>query len=119
MERLMLKSKIHRATVTEANLAYEGSISIDRDLMRQADIYPHEQVHVVNVSNGERLVTYSIEGDPGQICLNGAAARKANPGDIVIIISYANYREEELANYEPTVVKVDSHNRVRVVASVS
>ena len=107
----MFKSKIHRATVTDANVDYEGSITIDRDLMRQADILPHEQVHVVNATNGERLVTYAIEGGPGEICLNGAAAHKARPGDIVIIISYGNFTPEELAGFRPTVVKVDAANR--------
>jgi aspartate 1-decarboxylase len=111
VERLMFKSKIHRATVTDANLDYEGSITIDRDLMREADILPYEQVHVVNVTNGERLVTYAIEGDDGDICLNGAAAHRGRRGDIVIIISYANVREEDVAAFVPTVVKVDARNR--------
>lgn len=111
MERLMFKSKIHRCTVTDANLDYEGSITIDRNLMKAADILPHEQVHVVNVTNGERLVTYAIEGGPGDICLNGAAAHKASPGDIVIIITYANVPEERLAGFQPTVVRVDAKNR--------
>ncbi|MHB8509599.1 MAG: aspartate 1-decarboxylase [Candidatus Dormibacteria bacterium] len=111
MERLMFKSKVHRCTVTEANLDYEGSITIDRDLMLAADILPYEQVHVVNVTNGERLVTYAIEGDEGVICLNGAAAHKGKAGDVVIIITYANVPEERLADYEPTVVKVDARNR--------
>jgi aspartate 1-decarboxylase len=116
MDRLMLKSKIHRATVTDANLDYEGSITIDRELMRAADILPHEQVHVVNVTNGERLVTYAIEGGVGEICLNGAAAHKAKPADIVIIISYANVPAEVAAGFEPTVVKVDAQNRQLVPA---
>ena len=111
MERLMLKSKIHRATVTDANLAYEGSISIDPDLMRAADILPYEQVHVVNVTNGERLVTYTIEGGAGEICLNGAAAHKCRPGDIVIIISYANVPADSASGFQPTVVRVDARNR--------
>jgi aspartate 1-decarboxylase len=111
LERLMLKSKIHRATVTDANLDYEGSITIDRELMRAADILPHEQVHVVNVSNGERLVTYAIEGGEGEICLNGAAAHKAKPNDIIIVISYANVPAEDAAAFVPTVVKVDTRNR--------
>ena len=111
MQRLMLKSKIHRATVTDANLDYEGSITIDRELLKLADILPHEQVHVVNVTNGERLVTYAIEGGPGEICLNGAAAHKAGPGDIVIVISYAQLEAAELAAYQPVVVKVDRENR--------
>jgi aspartate 1-decarboxylase len=113
MERLMFKSKIHRATVTDANLDYEGSITIDRNLMQAADILPYEQVHVVNVTNGERLVTYAIEGGPGDICLNGAAAHKARPGDIVIIIAYANVQEQDLAAFQPTVVKVDAKNRIQ------
>jgi aspartate 1-decarboxylase len=107
----MFKSKIHRATVTDANLDYEGSITIDRDLMKEADILPYEQVHVVNVSNGERLVTYAIEGEPGDICLNGAAAHKGKAGDTVIIITYANVRAEEAAAFQQTVVKVDAKNR--------
>ena len=118
MERLMLKSKIHRATVTDANLDYEGSITIDRELLRAADILEHEQVHVVNVTNGERLVTYAIEGGEGEICLNGAAAHKASPGDIVIIISYANVPAEAAPSFEPTVVKVDAANRRLVLAGV-
>jgi aspartate 1-decarboxylase len=115
----MMKSKIHRATVTDANLAYEGSITIDRRLMRAADILVNEQVHVVNVTNGERLVTYAIEGEDGQICLNGAAAHKGNPGDIVIIISYATMSDAEARELEPTVVKVDAANhQVQPVLSV-
>ena len=116
MERLMFKSQIHRATVTDANLAYEGSISIDRELMQAADILPYEQVHVVDVTNGERLVTYAIEGGPGEITLNGAAAHKVHPGDTVIIISYANVPAEQLAGFTPTVVKVDKNNRQAVGA---
>ena len=112
----MFKSKIHRATVTDANVDYEGSITIDRALMREADILPHEQVHVVNVTNGERLVTYAIEGGPGEICLNGAAAHKASPGDIVIVISYGNFTPVELAGFQPIVVKVDASNRSLVPA---
>ena len=118
MERLMFKSKIHRATVTDANLDYEGSITIDPQLLRLADILPNEQVHVVNVTNGERLVTYAIEGGPGDICLNGAAAHKASPGDIVIIMTYANLREEELHGFMPRVVRVDARNRSLVPAGV-
>jgi aspartate 1-decarboxylase len=118
VERLMFKSKIHRATVTDANLDYEGSITIDRELMRAADILPYEQVHVVNVTNGERLVTYAIEGDTGQVCLNGAAAHKGSRGDIVIIISYANVSTDELAGFHPTAVRVDAENRAMVPAGV-
>jgi len=118
MQRLMFKSKIHRATVTEANLDYEGSISIDRELMRAADILPNEQVHVVNVTNGERLVTYAIEGGPGEIRLNGAAAHKGKPGDKVIIISYGNFDADELVGFKPTVVKIDQNNRALAPAVV-
>ena len=110
MQRQMLKSKIHRATVTDANLDYEGSITIDKALLRAADILPHEQVHVVDVTNGARLVTYAIEGGPGEICLNGAAAHLIHPGDVVIIISYAGVSDAEARLMEPTVVKVDARN---------
>ena len=118
MERVMFRSKIHRATVTDANLDYEGSITIDRELLRLADILPNEQVHVVNVTNGERLVTYAIEGGPGDICLNGAAAHKCRPGDVVIIMTYANLREDELKGFQPRIVRVDAQNRARVPAGV-
>jgi len=111
VQRHVLKSKIHRATVTDANLDYEGSITVDAALLRAADILPHEQVHVVNVTNGERLVTYAIEGPPGEICLNGAAAHKCRPGDIVIVISYATVSDAEAREHDPLVVKVDSANR--------
>ena len=110
--RIMLKSKIHRATVTDANLNYEGSITIDRNLMKAADILPSEQVHVVDVNNGSRLVTYAIEGESGEICLNGAAARLVNKGDIVIILAYNNVLESELKDFHPTLVYVNSKNEV-------
>ena len=110
--RVMLKSKIHRATVTDANLNYEGSITIDRNLMKAADILPYEQVHVVDVNNGARLVTYAIEGESGEICLNGAAARLVHKGDIVIILSYTNVMENELPDFHPTLVYVDSKNQI-------
>lgn len=110
--RVMLKSKIHRATVTDANINYEGSISIDRKLMQAANILPYEQVHVLDVNNGSRLTTYAIEGESGEICLNGAAARLVNKGDIVIIITYADYQEEELRDYHPKLVYVDNKNRI-------
>ena len=110
--RVMLKSKIHRATVTDANLNYEGSITIDRDLMKAADILPYEQVHVVDVNNGSRLVTYAIEGESGEICLNGAAARLVHKGDVVIILSYTNVMETELQDFHPTLVYVDSKNQI-------
>ena len=111
MRRHMLKSKIHRATVTEANISYIGSISIDPALMELADIMENEQVAVLDIDNGARFETYAIEGDTGQICLNGAAARLVHPGDKVIILTYADYEEEELANYSPKVVHVDDRNR--------
>mgnify|MGYP001327163021 CR=1 FL=1 len=113
----MLKSKIHRATVTDANLHYVGSITIDTELLEAADIRPYEQVAVVNINNGQRFETYAIEGAAGSgaMCLNGAAARLAQPGDLIIVISYAQYDESELKGYEPTVVHVDQANHpVRV-----
>ncbi len=101
--RNMMKSKIHRARVTEANINYEGSITIDSRLMKAADIVPYEQVHVLNVNNGARFTTYAIEGPEGRgdICLNGAAARLGMKGDIVIIITYTQMSEAELVNYHP------------------
>ena len=110
--RVMLKSKIHRATVTDANLNYEGSITIDRKLMQAADILPYEQVHVVDVNNGNRLVTYAIEGESGEICLNGAAARLVHKGDIVIILAYTNVAENEIQDFHPTLVYVDAKNQI-------
>ncbi len=107
----MLKSKIHRATVTEANINYIGSISIDPALMELADIMENEQVAVLDIDNGSRFETYAIEGDTAQICLNGAAARLVHPGDKVIILTYADYEEAELANYSPKIVHVDESNR--------
>src|SRR5690349_19572452 len=95
MLRLMCKSKIHRATVTEANLNYVGSLTVDSTLLEMCDILPYEQVHVVNVTNGSRLVTYAIPGEPGSgvICLNGAAARQGHAGDVVIVISYGQFND--------------------------
>jgi pantoate--beta-alanine ligase len=115
LSRTMLKSKIHRATVTEADLNYVGSITIDADLLDAADIRPHEQVHVVNIANGARFETYTIEGPrgSGMICINGAAARLAQPGDLVIVLSYAEYAEEDLDDHQPIVIQVDAHNRQR------
>ena len=112
MQRIMFKSKIHRARITEANLYYEGSITIDRDLMEAADLLPYEQVSVVNINNGERFETYVIEGEKGSkdICLNGAAARKGAVGDEIIIISYGNYSEDEIGDFEPTIILVDEFN---------
>lgn len=114
MWRTMAKSKIHRATVTDANLNYVGSITIDKELMAAADILPYEQVQVVNVNNGTRFETYAIEGESGSgtICINGAAARLAAPGDLVIIISYAQYDADELKGFAPKVIHVDGQNRM-------
>lgn len=108
------KSKIHRATVTEANLNYEGSVTIDADLMDAAEILSHEQVQVLNVNNGERFDTYAIRGPRGSgiLCLNGPAARLAHVGDRVIIITYASMDREELLRHVPTVVTVDDRNRI-------
>jgi aspartate 1-decarboxylase len=108
----MLKSKIHRARVTGANINYEGSIGIDKRLMEEADILPYEQVQVLNVNNGARFSTYAIEGKTGEICLNGAAARLAAPGDIVIILTYCDVPEEEVRGYEPKRVYVDVNNHI-------
>ncbi len=111
--RTMMKSKIHRATVTDANLNYVGSITVDRDLLDAADIRPYEQVVVLNINTGARFETYAIEGPSGRgdICLNGAAARLAQPGDLVIVITYAQYDEDTLDDFEPNVVHVDAGNR--------
>ena len=111
VRRRMLKSKIHRATVTGADLHYVGSISLDPELMELADILEHEQVAVLDIDNGARFETYAIVGEPGEVCLNGAAARLVQPGDRVIVITYGEYEAAELADYEPTVVHVDSANR--------
>ena len=114
MRRTMMKSKIHRATVTEANLDYVGSITIDRDLMDAADLLANEKVQVVDNDNGNRLETYVIEGERGSgvIGLNGAAARLVHPGDTVIIISYAELEDAEARQHDPTVVFVDDTNSV-------
>jgi aspartate 1-decarboxylase len=114
MMRTMFKAKIHRATVTEANLNYVGSITIDSDLLRAADILEYEQVQVVNVTTGARFETYTIAGPAGSgvVCLNGGAARLAHPGDVVIIMTYAQLNEAELAAHKPTVVLVDAQNRM-------
>jgi aspartate 1-decarboxylase len=112
MNRQMLKSKIHRATVTDCDPDYIGSVTIDAELMRAADLLPNEQVHVWDIENGARLVTYAIEGEPGQIQINGAAARLVSRGDKVIIVAYASYDEADLETYSPVVVHVDHRNRV-------
>jgi len=115
MRLSVFKSKIHRCRVTEANLNYEGSVTIDADLMEAADILPHEQVQVLNVNNGERFDTYAIRGPRGSgvICLNGPAARLAHVGDLVIILTYASMEREELERHTPRVVMVDDRNRIR------
>lgn len=114
MLRTMCKSKIHRATVTGADLNYVGSITIDPVLMEAADLLEYEQVSIVNVNNGARFETYVIPGVPGagEICLNGAAARLVHPGDKVIIISYGQYEETEMASYRPQFIFVDDQNRI-------
>lgn len=113
----LLKAKIHCATVTEANLQYMGSITIDEELMKAANILPNERVQVVNNNNGERLETYVIKGAPGSgvICLNGAAARLVQPKDIVIIMAYAMMEEQEAKAYTPIVVMVDQENKIKEV----
>jgi aspartate 1-decarboxylase len=117
MRRRMMKSKIHRATVTDANLDYVGSISLDPELMCLSDIYEYEQVTVVDIDNGARFETYAIVGGPGEVCLNGAAARLVHHGDKVIIITYADYEEAELEQYSPTIVHVDAANAMIEITS--
>jgi aspartate 1-decarboxylase len=114
MRRTMLKSKIHRATVTGSDLHYVGSITIDQDLLDAADIREHEQVQVVDVDNGARFETYTISGErgSGEICINGAAARLVHTGDTIIVISYAEYSDDELETYEPRVVHVNRDNEI-------
>jgi aspartate 1-decarboxylase len=111
MRRRMMKSKIHRATVTGAELDYVGSISLDPELMRLADIREYEQVAVLDIDNGARFETYAILGVPGEVCLNGAAARLVHRGDKVIVLTYADYEASELEDFSPTVVFVDASNR--------
>jgi aspartate 1-decarboxylase len=117
MQRVMLKSKIHRATVTGCDLHYVGSITVDPELLEAADILEHEQVAVVDVDNGARFETYTIAGErgSGEMKVNGAAARLVHHGDTIIVISYAQYSREELEHYEPTVVHVDRQNRIVTV----
>ncbi len=115
MRRTMMKSKIHRAIVTDSNLDYEGSITIDSQLMDKANIIPYEQVDIYNVTSGERFTTYAIRGDKdsGVICINGAAAHKAKKGDIIIIATYASFEEKELETFKPKKVYVDSANKIK------
>ncbi len=115
MLRTMLKSKIHRATVTEANLNYEGSITIDADLVKAADLLEHEKVEIFNINNGQRLETYVIIGQPssGVICLNGAAARGACPGDQVIIVSYVLVDDQQAEKVKARIIKLDAQNKIK------
>ncbi|WLR46769.1 aspartate 1-decarboxylase [Halobacillus litoralis] len=117
MLRTMMKAKIHRARVTEANLNYVGSVTIDQDLLDQVGILPHEKVQIVNNNNGERLETYVIAGERGSgvICLNGAAARRVQPDDIIIIVSYAMLDEEELEEFRPKIALMDENNKVEQI----
>ncbi|HNZ26239.1 MAG TPA: aspartate 1-decarboxylase [Spirochaetota bacterium] len=111
----MMKSKIHRATITEAVLEYEGSITIDRDLLDKANMFENEKVQVLNMNNGSRLETYIIDGERGSgiVCLNGPAARLGYPGDEVVVIAYGIMPEEEAKKHEPLIVKVDKKNRIK------
>ena len=115
MTRTMMKSKIHRATVTETNVDYEGSLTVDEDLLRAADILPHEQIHVWDVTNGARLITYALAGPRGSgtVCVNGAGAHLIKPGDVVIIATYAEMKNRAAKKHEPLVVFVDEKNRAR------
>ena len=121
MLRTVCKSKLHRATVTEANVRYAGSLTLDAQLMKAADLVPYEQIHVVDVDNGARIVTYCIEGLPGSgtVCINGAAARLISAGHKVIIISYAQVTPEELSYVAPRVVTLDARNRIQQTTTVS
>lgn len=113
MKRTLLKSKLHRAIVTSANLNYEGSISIDKELCQLADIKEFEKVDIYNIYNGERFSTYVIYGSKGEIGLNGAAARLVHPGDLIIIASYALFDEAEIKNFKPKILLLDDQNRVK------
>lgn len=115
MQRTMLKSKLHRVTCTHSELNYEGSCAIDQDLLDAGDIREYQQVDIYNIANGERFTTYAISAERGSgiISVNGAAARRAAPGDLLIIAAYATYAEAELANFQPDLVYVDERNRVK------
>jgi aspartate 1-decarboxylase len=119
MKRIMCKSKIHRATVTDADLNYEGSVTIDGSLLDAAGILEYEQVHVVNVANGARFETYAMRGidNSGEVVVNGAAARLVQPGDSVIIFSYGSFAEDELEGFQPTFIFVDAENRISQLGS--
>ena len=117
MQRTLLKSKLHRVTVTHSEVDYEGSVAIDEKLLAAADIYEYERLEVYNITNGERFSTYAIraEAGSGTISVNGAAAHKANPGDLVIICSYATMEEKELHGFKPRLVYVDENNQIQKV----
>lgn len=119
MQRFLLKSKIHRATVTEANLDYEGSVTIDEELLRAANIVEYEQVHIYDVTNGNRIITYAMIGPAGSgtICINGAAAHKVHPGDKVILATYSLMTEAEQQGFQPQIVQVDERNGLRSMKS--
>ncbi len=110
--RIMLKSKIHRACVTKVNIDYEGSITIDKRLLEEADILPYEQVQVLDINNGARFTTYALEGEGGEICINGAAARLAAKGDTIIILSYCHVEDDEAGNFTPKLVYVTAENAI-------
>jgi aspartate 1-decarboxylase len=114
MRRTMLHSKIHRATVTGADLDYEGSVSIDTELLQAADIVPGQQVHIWNITQGSRIVTYALAGEPGSgtVCINGAAAHQNSPGDLVIIASWVELEDSRILDHQPRVIRVDSQNRI-------
>jgi aspartate 1-decarboxylase len=115
MQRIMCKSKIHRATVTDADLNYDGSLTLDKNLMRAADLLPYEKIQVVNITNGTRAETYIIEGEAGtgQVCINGALARWAQIGDLVIIIAYGGFSDKDLENFKPNIILVDENNKIK------
>ena len=115
MQRQMLKAKIQRATITDADLNYEGSLTIDKEILDAVDMRPYERVMVYNINNGERFDTYAIEGEPGSgvIGLNGAAARKGLIGDLIIIVTYASFSEEELSTYSPKIVLLNKSNKIK------
>ncbi len=115
MTRIMLKSKIHNAKVTEKNVNYQGSITLAKDLIREADLFPFEQVHIYNISNGERFITYVIQDEkrPGVICLNGAAAHKVSIGDKIIIASYSLMSDEEADFHRPKILILDKDNKIK------
>ena len=117
MQRIMMKSKLHRATVTDADLHYEGSVSIDETLLKAANIVPYEKVAIYNITNGERFSTYAITGkaDTGIICLNGAAARKVSKGDLIIIVTYVNVDEADVPVWKPVCVLLDGDNRIKTI----